>query len=48
MKTETINFFFFKDSLNGNELINHIKEEIEKVGIVFYVYHRTYFISYYC
>ena len=27
--------FFFKDSLNGNELINYIKREIEEVGIAF-------------
>ena len=26
---------FFKDSLNGNELINYIKREIEEVGIAF-------------
>ena len=27
--------FFFKDSLNGNELKNYIKREIEEIGIVF-------------
>ena len=27
--------FFFKDSLNGNELINYIKREIKEVGIAF-------------
>ena len=26
---------FFKDSLNGNELINYIKREIKEVGIAF-------------
>ena len=26
---------FFKDSLNGNELINYIRREIEEVGITF-------------
>ena len=27
--------FFFKDYLNGNELINYIKREIKEVGIAF-------------
>ena len=28
-------FFFFKDFLNGNELKNYIKREIEEIGIAF-------------
>ena len=35
MKTEAIKKIFFKDSLNGNELMNYIKREIEEVGIAF-------------
>ena len=34
--------FFFRDSLNGNELINYIKREIEEVaGICVYVKNVT-------
>ena len=35
-KTDTLKKkFFFKDSLNGNELINYIKWEIDRLGISF-------------
>ena len=47
MKTETMKKnFFFKDSLNGNELINYIKREIEEVGIAFMFTTDTIFFLY--
>ena len=36
IKTDTLKKnFWFKDSLNGNELINYIKWEIDRLGISF-------------
>ena len=37
--------FFFKDSLNGNELINYIKREIDELGISFMFANDTIFFS---
>ena len=35
LKTVPLKKFFFKDFLNGNELENYIKREIEEIGIAF-------------
>ena len=46
IETETIKKnFFFKDSLNGNELINYIKREIDQLGIAFMFTTDTIFFN---
>ena len=46
IKTDTLKKIWFKDSLNGNELINYIKWEIDRLEIIFYVCHRHYLFYY--